>query len=1004
MTSNANTAAGRAPMDYDDMETIALPASPVKQAPASPAMSSEQIRSRSSKGWSGSNSSSPVINTKLSTASSSLGIPPLSFRSKPSSAHSPAESTMSTIDAGSPFGGILDQFTASPALHNVSPVSRTDQQHAQPNSSPNNRKTSGSFQILNKKAVSNSPFLTGGNTTSSSSSPTIARKPFSPASVAQQFHQAQANLGYNNKKDGNGSASNSPVIPSSPGRYGLGLLTRAAPTATSHGSPATSSSVSNRPAHKRNHSDAENVNPKGNLDFFAASHGPISAAADAMSPRTLFNAEMAAIGAPPAMDVTSSSSGCSNASESADEDADVFPRTSKPHSSPSNSRKPRASVTNLGNRASVSNSPFVQASAAAPPSSMRVYDLPKARAEHPTPNATPTKRPTAGQFAVASPNAMRTSAARGAAYTQPQMPRGTRDSRNDDDATEHLRDTPVRAAAAVTQSEPLAAVALQRKKSVHWNEVEEVCEFYPETEDGESRRSSAASSVQSNGTDDELEAQRDREEALAIARAAREHVQAQLEAIQHHSDIYDNYRQDSVEMEEDPTVHPAMNGHLPPAGSRDVSISSEHASIVDHQHDVFDEDYAHDENASDTEDEIKALMREVEAVQLENQQRAQPSQYADEFGIRTPGSSAGPANVSGVSVMSEPLTPQPLNIAGSLSRRGPLPSPPAGKAMLQEAPTTASSVTSPALSLGESLLSAGEYSLPDMGFAASPLLNFEELGLGRRESVKRTSAQVVTSSLIPQDARQAKSSTSPAESESETVSLSSVISTSPPPRHANMDAKSMASSLRKTRPTSAIPALPTELQASPMPLSSTPPRVQSLLAARAIDSDATVSGKSRSQVVSPKRQPRAIIARPPMSPTKISSDEIPSYTRGGALSSSTYSAEPESALDRLVRETAGATSGLQPPLPSTPTSDGRSRTNSTASSNSEITQESKASSTPSAESRDKPMSVKDEIMRNATRKQKGVSMPQPTRPEPRRRSLSTGDAVMDEPQERVSNS
>lgn len=911
-------------------DTIADPASPVKAAPASPALSSEQIRNRSTKGWSGANAAATA-------GVSGLGIPPLNFRGSSSKilASSPmttgSSSESSTIDGGSPFGTIISQFAATPALATAprSPVDST-------------RKSSGSFQILNKKAVSNSPFLTGGNTTSSS--PTTARKPFSPANVAQQFHQAQASW---NSTVGNASTSASPVIPSSPARHGLGFLTG---RTSQNNSPIHA--LSGRPSHKRNHSDAENVNPQGVINFHAkkVNAGTQDAAEVLASPRTLFNAEMAAIGAPPAMDVTHAQSPSSTPSSLNAEQ--TFP----PLATQSPVRKARSSVAHLGNRASVSSSPFLQKQAAARESPVHARN----------------SRMEATSIDVFTANSSATPVAIG-----DDMPSST---------------------------------TLVRKKSVHWNEVEEVCEFYPETEDGESRRSSAASSVQSNGTDDSyggepspsLDVDDDRNISEAIARAARE------QGLAHdadNDDFYDNYRHSSLEPADDhvddATLHtPLGTGHL----IREASILSQHASVIVDED--MDESIAIGMDGDETsQDEMQELMRQVAAAQLAQHNvlpmtspaRQIPSELG---GIRTPGSSTGP----NASMMSEQLTPQPLNIGGSLSRRGPLPSPPGAPLLGGNDPASPTDYSFPQASMSESMRSPGAdtsaFSLPDIGFSNSPFLNFDELGLSRKESMKRAAAAVPFTlagrshseqgpsrprSAVP--VRQTKSSTGSNESDMETVDLSitAVPSSALRPR---LTAQEVANSIRGKRPASAL-VVPTDRFIDPFsqgPLASTPPRKQERSGLSNLMIDVSTASPSRS---------KAISARPALSPTKISSEQLPLSARSmpSPIRSAAPSSEPESALDRLMRETSHIQTGLQPAVPLTPSSDGRSRASSSTSTASGETAETMQSSALSAESaREKPLTAREEIMRDA-RRRKGISMPETVRPQPRRRSLSTNDAM-----------
>lgn len=173
-------------------------------------------------------------------------------------------------------------------------------------------------------------------------------------------------------------------------------------------------------------------------------------------------------------------------------------------------------------------------------------------------------------------------------------------------------------------------------------------------------------------------------------------------------------------------------------------------------------------------------------------------------------------------------------------------------------------------------------------------------------------------------------------------------------------------------------------EAGKVPLSSTPPGGPAAI--------------SRSNLPTPTnasvRASKAISARPAPAPVKISSEQLPTLRSTTPSPVSPTTKEPESALDRLVREAADGNGLLHAPL-----LNGRPRSNSSGSSSS-------GHSFQTADSRGSDgkdaLKKHNDALIAAKRKAKGLSaelpdVPQgglevPPRPKGRRRSLSTGDA------------
>jgi hypothetical protein len=169
-----------------------------------------------------------------------------------------------------------------------------------------------------------------------------------------------------------------------------------------------------------------------------------------------------------------------------------------------------------------------------------------------------------------------------------------------------------------------------------------------------------------------------------------------------------------------------------------------------------------------------------------------------------------------------------------------------------------------------------------------------------------------------------------------------------------------------------------------IPLSSTPP--------------AGPAAISRSNLPTPTnsaaRASKAISARPAPAPVKISSEQLPTLRSSTPSPVSPTTKEPESALDRLVREAADSNGLLHAPL-----LNGRPRSNSSGSSSS-------GHSFQTADSRGsdgkEALKKHNDALIAAKRKAKGLSaeitetngggLEVPPRPKGRRRSLSTGDA------------
>lgn len=883
--------------------------------PPSPALNREQIKNRSSRGWSGSGSS----NGGGAGGPSNGLIPPLSFKSRSigtasvamSATLSSESAVSSTVDGGSPFGSILAKFNDPPA--------------------ENTRKSSGSFKVLDKKAVSNSPFLTGGNTTSSTgSSPQTTRRPFAPNALGSSF------------SNGN-TPSSSPVS----AKHGLGLFTRSTPTIQSPAQSLNGQSPARIP-HKRTNSDIENRDPASESKRLAQNHVEVlredkflsvtqaGKFADAPSPATQFNAEMEAIGGPQAIDVTYSSSA------SGTDSSPELEGTTQPFPQPPGTRRgPRPSVAALGNRGTVSTSPFLQ------------QGLPKQGQSSALSQASSASRKGMGPREPSNPDLRAQALA---------------DEYRDDEALPRLTEA-----------------ALERKaskKSVKWAEVEEVCEFDVLTEDGESRRSSAASStntaddyynnyVGSYTSDDEEEEQLDGCNDEATARLQ------QMPGVQQHlnadEQFYDQFRH--------PLAEPDASGQLRREGS---GIQSQQASFIHLQ--PGDNSTSSSSSYVDNEDnEVQRLINEVEAASLQSRNGAvqvdDVFSTSGEFGTRTPhGSSASALSQASSSKTS---TPQPLRI-NSLSRR-PLPSPPVVGLKVQSASPEGATADTPTVATAEisMLLRAtpheGDFSLPDLGLSASPLITFDELGLARKESLKRASPKMVykksaSPSLLSQEVLMDSSALLRDDASMDLSPAERTISPRP-----QITMKEVRDSLKK-RPNSLFAGFAAGSKSAP--LTSTPP--------------STASPTSKPSDTPTGRTSKAISARPAPAPVKISSEELPTL-RSTTPTPLSPSKEPESALDRLVREAADNNGLLHAPI-----LNGRARSNSSASSSS-------GNSFQTADSRNSDgkdaLKKYNDALIIAKRKAKGLSidlsegdakdsLEVPPRPKGRRRSLSTGDAEL----------
>ena len=921
-------------MAMTDLLEIQEPANPRMGAPGSPAMSREQIKNKSSRGWSGANGMTTTaaafaplaFKGNQQVTQGINGVASASMYLNPST-----DSTISTIDGGSPFGSILDKFEA--------PVRE------------NTRKTSASFKILGKNAVSNSPFLNGGNTSTSSPSysPTHVRKPFSPVEGS-----------YNNFRHSDSNWSGAHIAgnaPPSPGRNGLGLLSRSTPISQASPASASSNQFPSRIPHKRNNSDAENQNPGNSAYLSVTKKGEVVS----LSPATQFNAEMNAIGAPPAMNVTYSSEGDTPDLQNAEEVAAFRPR-----------KAPRASIASLGNRGAVSSSPFLQQES--PMSGHTLGHRPTSSISSVTSYSSASSSPY-NQFN--SPSTSHSALAmprRGSKQMLgPREPSYT-DLRaqtlsHDQDAVEQLadeydQDTPIQA---------LTEANLDRKaskKSVKWAEVEEVCEFDVETEEGESRRSSAASTnsliIDDYGsTDEDTDGEQNNiiQQAIAKAEDLRYNDSEQSRAT-----YYDDYRHSSslAEEAEDITVHASNVENKSPEPSRDASAHSEPAGLIEHPVNSTI-------SSVEDEDELQKLIRKVEGDVLDSRSDSHLNEddvFGRDFGInRTPKSSHGSSGLG-----SETSTPQALNF-GSASRR-PLPPPPVPISISPASPQdvitveqirAAASYSTMYLKTGES-----EWDLPELDLHNSPLLSAAEMNLVRKESLKQAPPSLVAKSHSPSTLAQEiipNAAAVPVHNHDDVENLPIERATSPRPR---LTANEVRESLRK-RPGSSFPGLGVA-----QPLASTPPSGAAITSKSALPNIDNIAGQSRGS------HSKAISARPASQPIKISSEELPtlrSTKTTSMLPSPTKVAvanSHESPLDRLARE-ASTGNTLQAP------SMGRGRSNSTSSSTSVL-------SFHSADSQhsDGKLALKkrDEALLAAKRKKRDAS---PNRPSGRRRSLSTGD-------------
>ena len=852
------------------------------------------------------------------------------------------ESAISSVDSGSPFGSILDKF--EPPIRESA------------------RKTSASFKVLNKNAVSNSPFLNGGNTSSVSQSPTNVRKPFSPIE-SSNYRQGQSQWS-------NGNLSNSHTannVASSPARHGLGLLSKSTPA--SQASPAISAQSFTRIPHRRNNSDAENQFPD------EARHNGVTTQADALalSPATQFNAEMEHIGAPPAMDVTYSSSGSS---------AGNTPELQDPDDTASFKPKkgPRPSVASLGHRGAVSSSPFLQqgSPASGHATRHRHTDSGNSCSSYSSAINSPIKRldsPNHSALAIPRRGSKQMLGPREPSFTDLRAHAQTQDQDIVEQlADEYDEDTPI---------QPLTEANLDRKasrKSVKWAEVEEVCEFDVETEEGESRRSSGASNNSLivdgySSIDEDTDGSQGNEVHQAIVKA--EGLQYE-DSEREDEEYYDNYRHPAPETlaedQEDMPVHASLHNGIRTNLPRNMSIVSEHASIVEHPADSSASSY------NDDEDDLQKLIRKVEGDVVSSRSRPlgmENDVFGREFGVaRTPKTSDGSSSLG-----SETSTPQALNV-GSASRR-PLPPPPIpipislslaspGDAEVTKAIRSAAASTNMYLSAGDS-----NWDLPQLDLHNSPLLSPEEMILVRKESSKRPSPKLGPKNS-PQSALAQEilpnSSLVSASEESNQESLPIERSMSPRPR---LTADEVRESLRKRLGTSFASADQSR------PLASTPPSGSAIATKSALPA---ISKGSNTARAGPSK---AISVRPAPSPVKISTEDLPTLrtvapsTQGPSSQTASATSSHESPLDRLAREASKANT-LQTPLMR------RGRSNSSSSSGSIVSFHSADSQR--SDGRDM-LKRRDEALLAAKGKKRGIS---PARPGSRRRSLSTGNADLEE--------
>lgn len=799
---------------------------------------------------------------------------------------------MSPLDAGSPFGNILGQFQ-SPQVESA-------------------RKSSGSFKILEKKAVSNSPFLTGGNTRSatganySPASTTLLsspRKPFAPSSGFASWR--------NDNNNNNNNGSSNPPSPARNGLHGLGVF-----SSSSSSSPVQNItpafSASNRPpqqpTHRRNNSDVENLYPEFRYDAqeTLANNNKQEDRSQLekvvkpdVSPATQFNAEMESLGQPRAIDITR------GRSDSDVSSAGLLPQL---HTSFGNGpgqsneaqpqgqkRKPRPSVATLGNRATVSNSPFLYQGGPLSPglaSTLRQdsRDAPFAMPVSQIPLPQPTSALTSPRRNMLGPR-------------EPSLTDLKARAEEQDILSEYYND-----------DEPLSQLtehALERKaskKSVKWAEMEEVCEYDVMTEDGDtsSRRSSSTGSFNPQDEYGDTSYDDDAETKAQVQEILRQHGVQDL-------NVFGNGKSESVEDFYDETQHatigarPSQELDTTPGRSRQATVKleslSRDASFVSEQASVLEIPEADRSGSSfeehDGEAEIQQLIDQVEAASMTSRPLRVEDVFCspmrqDEFGVRTPHSSIG-AESTGSSALG---TPQPLNRNGSLSRR-PLPSPPVIGMGAAGSPAGSPSKTSErsrgdsterhSFLLQTSTADDSLFSLPDLGLTEDAIFDLKEMGLSRKESLKRSPGINCYNGGAP------PSPFKPILEDAKEVLLPAAHvaerSISPKPF---LTAEDVRNSLR--RKPSALAHLHEAPLASIPPAGSIITSTSKLPSLSRQSSDDTPTNSTRS---TPKK---AISARPAPPPMKISSDQLPTFNTSPPQPSPIK--EPESALDRLVREAA----------------------------------------------------------------------------------------------------
>lgn len=784
---------------------------------------------------------------------------------------------MSPLDAGSPFGNILGQFQ-SPQVESA-------------------RKASGSFKVLDKKAVSNSPFLTGGNTRSatganySPASTTLAgaalpRKPFAPAS------------GFASWRNGPDSNSN-PPSPARSGLHGLGVF-----SSTTTSSSPVQNTAPFPPSHRRNNSDVENRYPEYDdtaSEVLGRSLKPIQKAVKPdVSPATQFNAEMESLGQPRALDITR------GRSDSDASSADLLPQlhtsfgnVARPTSDSQarSGRKPRPSVATLGHRATVSNSPFLSQGGPLSPGLASTLRHGGEARDAPLASQLPFPQPPSALSSQPRRNLL--------GPREPSLTDLKAKAEEQDILSEYYNDD--------EPLNPLTAHTLERKaskKSVKWAEMEEVCEYDVMTEDGDSssRRSSSTGCYDANEDYGDSSYDIDDEETKAqVQEILRQHGVQDL-------NVFGNEERESPDAFYDQTQHVTVGNHsseeedMTISRSRQTTVKPEHlsrdASFMSEQASVNDMPEADNSGSSfderDGEAEIQQLIDQVEAASMTGRPQRLEDVFGspfrqDEFGIRTPHSSMGAES----NISSALGTPQPLNRNGSLSRR-PLPSPPtialgskspAGSPSKSSERSRGDSTERNSFMLQSSTADDSLFSLPDLGLGSDAIFDLKEMGLSRKESMKRSpgincyNGPATASTAFKPSLQDHKEELLPAADLLER-------SISPKPF---LTAEDVRNSLRKK------PSILSQLQEAP--LASTPPTGGSITSTsnlpppptrQIFDTGSTSTARNAGN--------KAISARPAPQPIKISSDQLPTFNTSTPQPSPTK--EPESALDRLVREAA----------------------------------------------------------------------------------------------------